>query len=226
MLWISKKKKNKSNLCDIWRQLDTMHTSFCCFFDNFTIFRTREVDICTKRFVLLNFILFSCLFFFNDIFEDSTDIATRLNGNTEVKKKRAKERRKYIICSLQVVSNVFTIANRNKSSLMIQSTTTVNYENVFTFFLHDFISASNNRAFLKSSEFVLSRLKRTNHNRTRMRVLNDIEIFPLFILKLTANRKRAVNISTDSQTVKPHNQNSFISWKCVTIYLEVKWEKR
>lgn len=61
-----KKKKNKSNLSDIWRQLDTMHTSFCCFFANFTIFRTREVDICTKRFVLLNFILlilFSCLFF-------------------------------------------------------------------------------------------------------------------------------------------------------------------
>lgn len=80
-------------MCDIWRQLDTMHTSFCCFFANFTIFRTREVDICTKRFVLLNFILlilFSCLFF-NDIFEDSTDIATRLNGNTEVKKKERKK---------------------------------------------------------------------------------------------------------------------------------------
>lgn len=63
---LKKKKKNKSNLSDIWRQLDTMHTSFGCFFANFTIFRTREVDICTKRFVLLNFILlilFSCLFF-------------------------------------------------------------------------------------------------------------------------------------------------------------------
>lgn len=136
---VNVKKKNKSNLSDIWRQLDTMHTSFCCFFANFTIFRTREVDICTKRFVLLNFILlilFSCFFFFffNDIFEDSTDIATRLNGNTGIKKKE----RKYIIGSLQIVSNVFTIANRNKSSLMIQSTTTVNYENVFTFFFTRF----------------------------------------------------------------------------------------